>query len=352
MPACVNLRCKRFNEIRKTVDEPLFVKSSCVCCDGKIEFDGHLIGSDEVRMVICPHCNERTPISWGLVMAGAHPEPWSDFEHNTWWNDDPSSRTDFATMAAKGAARNDPKSMVCLAIAFHKGIASPQDQLKAVQWMRKAADAGNADAQYNLGVFYNDGDGVPKDDLEAFSLWLKAAKQGHSIAQNNVGYSYELGEIVQRDYIEAYKWMSLAAEQAFAGAQAHCNEIAKKMTVGQQEESNRRIEQFLSNRNQVPISWWDKAMLERQARRRTSYAVAEPRYVPSQKIVVYERTTISRDVKQLVWRRDGGACVRCGSRYELEYDHDIPVTKGGSNGPENIQLLCRPCNRSKGAKIQ
>ena len=56
-------------------------------------------------------------------------------------------------------------------------------------------------------------------------------------------------------------------------------------------------------------------------------------------------------VKLLVWTRDQGRCVQCGREEELEYDHIIPVSKGGSNKEKNIQLLCAPCNRSKGANL-
>ena len=49
-----------------------------------------------------------------------------------------------------------------------------------------------------------------------------------------------------------------------------------------------------------------------------------------------------------VWQRDEGKCVRCGSNERLEYDHIIPVSKGGSSTKRNIQLLCELCNRSKG----
>jgi len=63
------------------------------------------------------------------------------------------------------------------------------------------------------------------------------------------------------------------------------------------------------------------------------------------------RERISDDVKIAVWRRDGGQCVRCGGRENLEYDHIIPVSKGGSNTVRNLELLCESCNRSKSAKI-
>ena len=46
-------------------------------------------------------------------------------------------------------------------------------------------------------------------------------------------------------------------------------------------------------------------------------------------------------------------CANCGKSLKGGHhiDHRIPVSKGGSNGPENIELLCPPCNYSKGAKL-
>jgi hypothetical protein len=64
-----------------------------------------------------------------------------------------------------------------------------------------------------------------------------------------------------------------------------------------------------------------------------------------------KRQAIPNDVKMLVWRRDHGRCVECGSNEALEYDHIIPVAMGGSNTERNLQLLCEPCNRRKGASL-
>lgn len=65
-----------------------------------------------------------------------------------------------------------------------------------------------------------------------------------------------------------------------------------------------------------------------------------------------KREPIPEDVRITVWRRDEGKCSKCGSREKLEYDHIVPVAKGGSNTARNIELLCEQCNRSKSANIQ
>lgn len=45
-----------------------------------------------------------------------------------------------------------------------------------------------------------------------------------------------------------------------------------------------------------------------------------------------------------------GKCACCGKRAELHIDHIVPISRGGSNWPRNIQLLCKPCNSRKHAK--
>ena len=55
--------------------------------------------------------------------------------------------------------------------------------------------------------------------------------------------------------------------------------------------------------------------------------------------------------RQEVWERDGGRCVRCGSQQELQYDHIIPLARGGADSAENLQLLCASCAREKGDSI-
>ena len=55
--------------------------------------------------------------------------------------------------------------------------------------------------------------------------------------------------------------------------------------------------------------------------------------------------------RRLVWRRDGGKCRRCGSTEELQFDHIIPRSRGGSGRAVNVELLCRRCNLAKLANV-
>ena len=54
------------------------------------------------------------------------------------------------------------------------------------------------------------------------------------------------------------------------------------------------------------------------------------------------------DIDDLM-ERQRGKCVVCKDDISKKYhiDHIYPVSKGGSNYPSNLQLLCPPCNRSK-----
>jgi hypothetical protein len=67
--------------------------------------------------------------------------------------------------------------------------------------------------------------------------------------------------------------------------------------------------------------------------------------------IVDRRESIGEEVRIFVWRRDEGRCVKCGKQERLEFDHIIPVSKGGSSTERNIQLLCESCNRKKSDAI-
>jgi len=79
----------------------------------------------------------------------------------------------------------------------------------------KSAEAGNVEAQYNLGIsYYSD-----KDFKQAVVWFTKAAEQNHPKAQTALGLCYFNGKGVKQDYKQAIKWLIKAAEQGNANAQ-------------------------------------------------------------------------------------------------------------------------------------
>ena len=52
-------------------------------------------------------------------------------------------------------------------------------------------------------------------------------------------------------------------------------------------------------------------------------------------------------VRRKVWIRNKGQCTACGSRKDLQYDYIVPISEGGNNTLDNLQLLCKTCNRKK-----
>lgn len=56
-------------------------------------------------------------------------------------------------------------------------------------------------------------------------------------------------------------------------------------------------------------------------------------------------------VRDIVFARDGGQCLRCSSRERLTVDHIYPVSLGGDDELNNLQTLCHSCNCKKGVSI-
>jgi hypothetical protein len=68
---------------------------------------------------------------------------------------------------------------------YAQGRGVPQDYAEAVQWYRKAAEQGLAEAQNNLAGMYFGGRGVPQDYVAAHLWFNLSAAQGNEIAVKN-----------------------------------------------------------------------------------------------------------------------------------------------------------------------
>lgn len=89
----------------------------------------------------------------------------------------------------------------------------------------------------------------------------------------------------------------------------------------------------------VALEVWD-----RERRRDHRFARLKSIRAREEVALAASRERITEDVRRFVWTRDGG---RCQAEDDLQFDHVIPVARGGGNAPANIQILCGACNRQK-----
>lgn len=94
-------------------------------------------------------------------------------------------------------------------------------------------------------------------------------------------------------------------------------------------------------------------------RKRLEYLVGDGIYVPrGGKHAVFvpgERVPIPKSLRYEIMVRDDFACQLCGRKQvngtELEVDHKLPVSKGGTNETCNLWTLCDACNSGKSDRI-
>lgn len=66
-----------------------------------------------------------------------------------------------------------------------------------------------------------------------------------------------------------------------------------------------------------------------------------------------ERGKVSNKMRFAVYAKDGYRCKKCGRvSNDLEIDHIIPISKGGKSTFDNLQTLCRSCNKAKSNYIE
>lgn len=129
-------------------------------------------------------------------------------------NGDLTARIALGEMYARG--EGVPRNAEA-AVAWHRRdntleqkVSVPLNVKPYVEFVRKRAENGNANAYFELGWMHHHGKGVPKDAATAAVWYRKAADQGDARAQFNLGVIYTLGEGVTRDLVQAHRWFKFA----------------------------------------------------------------------------------------------------------------------------------------------
>lgn len=115
----------------------------------------------------------------------------------------------------------------------------------------------------------------------------------------------------------------------------HEAEYAKRYRVETRERRAQVWRKWYDANKGSAIERAKAATLVRRARKRNSGGVYTPEDVRAQ------------------YTRQRGKCYWCGKKVGKQFhvDHIIPLSRGGSNWPDNLVIACPHCNLSKGSKL-
>lgn len=100
------------------------------------------------------------------------------------------------------------------------GLDIKKDTRTGLMWVRKSADQGNMVAVVGLALLLDDGEGgAPQDKRTAFAYFTRAANAGEAVAQFHLAKYYLAGDVAPRDPAAAKDWIAKAAAQGFEPAQ-------------------------------------------------------------------------------------------------------------------------------------
>jgi TPR repeat protein len=120
---------------------------------------------------------------------------------------------DVPALQAKADA-GDAEAQFELAGAYDTGRGVRHDAAQAMHWYRAAADQGQPDAQNSVGSLLQQ----DKRYAEALTWYEKAAGQNHAQATNNAANLYDLGRGVPQDRKKAFALYQHAADLGSAEA--------------------------------------------------------------------------------------------------------------------------------------
>lgn len=123
----------------------------------------------------------------------------------------------------------------------------PQDYRAALDWFKRAAAHGVAEAEYEVGLRYEQNEGVDAPDMTvAIASYLKAAEMGFAPAQHRIAQVYLYGQGVNQNLREARRWFAAAAAQGHAAASRQVQKLQANVgeapAIGEMNDSARESE--------------------------------------------------------------------------------------------------------------
>ena len=132
----------------------------------------------------------------------------------------PVNLPDAVKFLTRAADKGQAVAQYRLGTLYERGQGVAADTIKAMHWYELAADQGNRKAMHNLAVAYASGPAAQRNMTLAAHWFAKAAALGLADSQFNLAVLYERGEGVPQSLTDAYKWYAIAALSGDAEAKA------------------------------------------------------------------------------------------------------------------------------------
>ena len=158
------------------------------------------------------------------------------------------------------AESGDARAQALIGVMHRTGTLGVVDRAEAVRWLARAADQGEAAAQFNLGLMYFERQAAPPEGARtleelqgaAAAKFRAAAEQGHAEAQLYLGYMVAEGLGVDPDPVEGYKWYQLAAWQRGDLAAAALDRLGATLSAVQLEDARAEASGFRAKLAETP----------------------------------------------------------------------------------------------------
>lgn len=148
------------------------------------------------------------------------------------------------------AEAGDAEAQLQMGMRYATGDGVVQNDKEAARWFERAARQGLAEAEYEYGLALLNGRGVVQDYQAAFEWIEKPARRGHAKAQYSLGELYRYGTGTPIDKARAYLWFNLAAAQGVDTAVKARDSLVwqlKPEQLAAMQEEARRISRELTS---------------------------------------------------------------------------------------------------------
>ena len=203
--------------------------------------------------------------------------------------------------------------------------------------------------------------------------WLSDAKRYFSrngCPAYQIGNAYLNGSPIRQEYLEtAIKWVSRDSIEDYMGTHQH-DENALPLWAYFESVIDWVASNFTNTRRAMKgVDWGslyndfgDANLNADEIEQETARLILDDDVTKKAGIYPYILTreekhlnirTFSDSMKQKVYEKQAGVCVRCDDEFtikEMEADHITPWSEGGKTHEANCQMLCKRCNREKSAR--